>query len=203
MNKILLAALLAMPLLASAASDNLLLNGSFEADAQGTGSWNIYSGLTGWTSGANGIELRDHVAGNAQDGSNYIELDTRSNSWLSQSFATVANAVYTLSFYYSNRTNTAVATNGISFDLGGGAVGAPGLAVNNSSDNQWHLVNYNFTATGASTTLTFAALGSSDSYGSSLDNVKVTAAIPEPQTYALMLAGIGAVWFMARRRNRR
>jgi hypothetical protein len=203
MRKLLLAALLTSPLLVSAAPVNLLLNGSFEDDAQGTGSWSIYSNLTGWSGGASGIELRDNVAGTAQDGSNYVELDTRSNSWLSQSFATVANAAYTLSFYYSNRTNTAVATNGISFGLGAGAVGAPTLAFNSSSDNQWHLVNYDFIATGASTTLTFAALGTSDSYGSSLDNVKVTAAIPEPQTYALMLAGIGAVWFMTRRRNRR
>ncbi len=203
MNKILLAALLAAPLLATAGPDNLLLNGSFEDNAQGVGSWSTYSSLANWAGGANGIELRNQVAGAAQDGSNFVELDTRSNSWLSQSFATVANTAYTLSFYYSNRGGTTVATNGLSFDLGSGAVGAPVLGLNSSSGNQWQLFSYDFTAAGDSTRLTFSALGTSDSYGSSLDNVKVTAAIPEPQTYALMLAGIGAVWFMARRRNRR
>ena len=37
------------------------------------------------------------------------------------------------------------------------------------------------------------ATGNSDSYGTSLDNVSVTAAIPEPSTYALMFGGLAAI----------
>jgi len=103
MRKIVLAALLASPLLASAA--NLVTNGSFEANAMPNGSWSIFSNLTGWT-GAPNIELRDNVAGAAYDGLNFVELDTTGNSGMFQDIATTAGAHYSLSFAYSPRPGT-------------------------------------------------------------------------------------------------
>lgn len=201
MRMLLLTAALAAPM-AAWADTNLLTNGSFEATAQANGSWNIYSPIPGWTANP-AVEIRDNVAGKAQDGTNYAELDANVNGSITQSFATIAGAQYTLSFWYSNRTNTAVATNGISFGLGNGWIAAPALAVNNSGDNLWSQVSYNFTAGSGVTTLSFMATGNSDSYGTSLDNVSVTAAVPEPSTYALMFGGLAAVGFVARRRRQR
>jgi hypothetical protein len=199
MRMLLLAAALVAPM-AAWADDNLLVNGSFEATAQANGSWNIYSAIPGWTANP-AVEIRDNVAGTAKEGSNYAELDGYVNGAITQSFATIAGAEYTLSFWYSNRTNTAVATNGLSFGFGNGWIAAPGLAVNNTGDNQWSQVNYDFVAGGSTTTLSFMATGNSDSYGTSLDNVSVTAAIPEPSTDALMFGGLAAVGFIARRRR--
>ncbi|NZD44412.1 PEP-CTERM sorting domain-containing protein [Sphaerotilus sulfidivorans] len=34
-----------------------------------------------------------------------------------------------------------------------------------------------------------------------IDNVSVAAAVPEPETYAMMLAGLGALGMMSRRRR--
>ena len=34
-----------------------------------------------------------------------------------------------------------------------------------------------------------------------MDNLKFTAAVPEPQTYAMLLAGLGLMGFVARRRR--
>ena len=200
MRMLLLTAALVAPM-AAWADDNLLVNGSFEATAQANGSWYIYSAIPGWTANP-AVEIRDNVVGKAQEGSNYAELDANVNGSITQSFATVAGAEYTLSFWYSNRTNTAVATNGLSFGFGNGWIAAPALAVNNSGDNQWSQVSYNFVASSGTTTLSFMATGSNDSYGSSLDNVSV-AAVPEPSTYALMFGGLAAVGFIARRRRPR
>jgi hypothetical protein len=58
--------------------------------------------------------------------------------------------------------------------------------------------------------LTFTADGSvrvmfdhagGDNIGLLLDNVSVAVAIPEPETYALLLAGLGLLGFAARRRQ--
>jgi PEP-CTERM motif len=48
--------------------------------------------------------------------------------------------------------------------------------------------------------LTFRSEASNTSYAFEVDNLSLTA-VPEPQTYALLLAGLGAVTFMARRRR--
>ena len=59
------------------ASANLIINGSFEANSQANGTWNVYNSLIGWqTAYGPGIELRNNVAGTASDGVNFVELDS-------------------------------------------------------------------------------------------------------------------------------
>ena len=51
------------------------------------------------------------------------------------------------------------------------------------------------------TDLIFTAKGTSNSFGASIDNVSVTAAVPEPETYAMLLAGLGLMGTIIRRRK--
>lgn len=204
-KKVLLAAWLATPLLASAtvvvspttASVNLVQNGSFEATSQAAGSWSIYAGLPGWNAGPRGVEVRNAVEGVAADGSNFVELDTDSNSHIWQTISTTAGESYLLNFLYSPRPNVGnqgntndimVSWNGVELGRLGGAGG---------TTHGWQEIAYFVTGTG-SDVLRFNALGRSDSYGGSLDGVSLVSAVqrvnasavPEPASLALVMTAL-------------
>jgi len=201
MKKLLvITALLSLPMLAIAgpiSATELLNNGSFESNLQGASSWKIYSSLTGWTAAAGGIELRNQVAGNAADGSNFVELDTTGNSSISQQFATVVGQTYNLSFAYAERAGVAASSNGISWSAGNVSNSIFGQDTNTN----WTVMNTSFVATDVLTTLRFSAVGTSDGYGTSLDAVSVIQAVPEPASFSLLLAGLSACAFVSRKRR--
>ena len=194
------------------ASTNMVADGSFEAQVQAPGTWALYSSVTGWTASIGQIEVRNAVAGAAQDGVNFVELDANFNSAMQQTLATVAGQAYNLTFWYSSRPvapengafpgNTVPAgSNGLSFNVGAGDVSVYAPTANTDPFNNWTLYSTTFVATGASTTLTFTATGDSDSFGTSLDNVAVSA-VPEPGELSLMAAGLLVIAGLARRRQR-
>ena len=67
----------------------------------------------------------------------------------------------------------------------------------------WIHQTFSFTATGASEVLSFLAVGTPNGVPpfALLDGVTLTAAVPEPSTWALMLGGFAVVGFIARRRR--
>ena len=176
----------------------LIHNGGFEADLQGNNSWRIYDHLTDWTGGAAGVELRNNVEGVAAGGRNFVELDTTGNSSISQLIQTAANRSYTLTFQFQDRVNVASASQGLSISWGGSVI-AP--LVNNSTLGGWETRSFTLIGDGTEKALTFSAAGYSDSLGTSLDNVSLTTAVPEPATYGMMLAGLAAIGLVARRRK--
>jgi hypothetical protein len=184
------------------AATDLVSDGSFESVAVDAGTFADFAAIAGWTATSGSIEVRDADVGTAADGINYVELDSTANSAMSTTLATVAGETYTLSFRYSNRADgVAVDSNGLSYDVGAGAVAVPVAAENTGSDNAWTLYTTTFTATSATTTLSFAATGTSDSFGSSLDDVSVTSVVPEPATMAMMAAGVLTLLGIGRRRR--
>jgi hypothetical protein len=191
------------------ASTNLIQNGSFEDNLISSGSWDIlYNGqLFDWATGKYGVELRNDVAGGAQQGDNFVELDTTKNSWMSQTVNISAAGSYLLSFWYNSRPdngNRPANTDKLSWSFAGqdGEV-MKSYKVDNSST--WSEFTRTFTFNSPTTLiLKFSAKGASDSYGGSLDNVSLTrmaAPVPEPETYAMMLAGLGLMATIARRRR--
>lgn len=204
MRKMIVALSLAVPLIASAGVTELIVNGGFEATTQHPGTFGIYSSIPGFTVGPLGVEIRNARVGSAFEGNNFAELDTTGNSFISQSFATVANQNYTLSFAYSPRAGIASTSNGIEVLFNHNSLGIfTGNGVGNSG-NVFTTQTLNLLGINGTSTLLFRAVGTSDSLGGSLDAISVTTTspVPEPETYAMMLAGLGLLGFIARRRKK-
>lgn len=195
---------------------NLIENGSFEANAVASGTWVTLNDkeMAAWDVKGLGVEIRNDVAGAAYDGQNFVELDAMKNSWIAQTIETIVNQTYLLSFFYAPRMGIGTDSNIIDVIINGGQ---PILSVTGSglgaSGNVWQEYTYSFVATKQKTTLEFSAAGVSDGYGGSLDNVSVyalqgpqpslpAAAIPEPTTWSMMLAGLASAALVSRRRVR-
>ena len=193
------------------------MNGSFETNTISTGYTTLFgTNLSGWSAGEYGIELRNGVSGVAQSGTNFVELDTMQNSSMSQALSISAPGSYKLSFWYSARPDNGTRngdTDKLSWSFGG-EHGSVLESYKNGDSSAWKQFSTVVTfekddlskAKSKLFALTFSADGKSDSYGGSLDNVSVfrmAAPVPEPESYAMMLAGLGLMMTIARRRSQR
>lgn len=191
---------LSVSLLAAApASANLIINGGFEQPDVAAGSWQYFSSgaVDGWE--GDNIEIWDNYGGvTAYEGSQFAELNAHpysgSEFGIFQSFATTIGQSYDLSFAYRARQS-----NSESFDVSV----MPGMTWNLDDHvvGAWSIFSGSFVASSELTTLTFTSvIPETGTVGNFLDDVKVTASVPEPGSIALLglsLLGMG----VARRRR--
>ncbi len=89
---------------------------------------------------------------------------------------------------------------GFLFDTQGGDA-TRGVLTDTTVTSGWNTFSF-LTQAGGDGGLLFAVRGvPGTSFGLSLQNVRVVAAVPEPATYAMLLAGLGAILFVSRRRR--
>ena len=173
-------------------AQNLLTNGSFEADG---------GSFTGWTTGGN-FEDTEVVSGafyeytGAEDGNFYAALGpVGSDGTLSQTFNDQAGAQYTISFWFAsvgdNPSDFSVAWDGntlLSF-------------TNPNTGSSWTQFTLQAPGTGTDT-LTFSFRD--DPGYIALDNVSVTAqsggTVPEPSSILLLGSGVLAMAGVIRRK---
>jgi len=165
---------------------------SFDANALGLNAvptgWAVTEGTVDII-GAN--DFYDFIPGSGR----YIDLDgsTRDAGVLSRSFAVTSGLRYTATFELAgNHRNSPVESVAVNF-------GSAASAYSLGQSAGWTAYSLTFVAANSGMAgLSFSNAGG-DNIGMLLDNVNVTA-VPEPGTYALMLAGLAAVGFVARRR---
>ena len=207
MKKIIaLAALAAISATASAAT-NLIVDGSFESISQASGTWNTYNFVPGWLVtkaggglSSHGLEIRDNVAGTAEAGKNFIELDGYENDRITTAFATTVGKTYELTFWYANRDGVAASSEGFDARVLSGSLGPLYSLVGNAATPGWHEETIWFKAGSGLTVFSIKATGTSDGYGTSFDNFSAFA-VPEPATLGLFAAGLAVLGMSARRRR--
>ena len=92
------------------------------------------------------------------------------------------------------------------FDTGSGVLGTYYLGINNPPGHLYYSHNLidvtDVLAAGGDYQLRFAQVNNQDYLLQGIDNVSLTVTpVPEPETYALMMAGLGLVGFAVRRRQ--
>ncbi len=176
---------------------DLITNGNFETYSGGAviGFTTVNAGsvaLAGWTVGGTSVDI---VNGNygAFSGNGIDILGTPGPGSVSQSFASTVGQTYLLTFDVSRNGNTNPYID-VSFN---GGLATQYLGGTSAAPSHY---TFSYLANNSSTTLTFSSVGSGDS-GAVLDNVSVTA-VPEPETYAMLLAGLGLIGMVRRRKNK-
>ncbi len=182
-----------------------IVNGSFEAGVVADGTSRIvqfqdaFNNLTDSWGVRNAPQLVNPSSSlvnvQAHTGNQYVSLGSDTSIY-STAFQLLAGN-YTLSFYsigegfsrfYSQAT--------------GGSNPQPAISFEDpfTSGSTWTLNTQNFTVTDPNRFYK-VSFSTTPSQTALIDSVSITTAVPEPETYAMMLAGLGAIGFLSRRRK--
>ncbi|WP_294046956.1 PEPxxWA-CTERM sorting domain-containing protein [Sphingomonas sp.] len=176
---------------------NLLVNGSNTgANADGRFSYT-------------GKEYLSSVPTGTSSMGNFVVLDgdTLARGVLSQTINNlIAGNTYTLTFQWGAgqlASRNGATTESLTYSLGNQSFTTNTVNTTSGGNQGWYTVTQNFVAGGTSQTLSFLSNGTPNGLPpvALLDNVSLTAAVPEPASWALMIVGFGAMGYSLRRRR--
>ena len=217
-SKIVVAAALLVSASAASAT-NIIINGGFESPQISDSCCTTVPGngtVNPWTVGSGNVNVVNGTYGStngnlAKEGTQYLDLIGEGGAGsISQSFSTVLNQVYTLTFSYSHNIfgGSSDGAPPFSADFSVGDLSGPLLddSVSHSSgttnDLDWKTYTGSFVGTGVSETLNFTNTSpTTGNAGIFLDAISVSAA-PEPATWMMMIGGFGVAGVAMRRRRR-
>jgi hypothetical protein len=182
------------------AHSNLIANGGFESPNINSG-WtyadDTSDGWQGdnievWASGFNGVT--------SYEGNQHGELNAHpydQTSWeIYQSFETILNELYDISFAYSARSNDSEA---FKFSLVDGTDNVLAETIDDHVTGKWNYFSDSFYGTGNEMKLTFTSVTpETGTVGNFLDAIEVVS-VPEPGMISLFGAGLVGFGFVRRR----
>lgn len=203
-KKTALAALVALSIGSGAAqaATELVVNGGFEANG---GNWGT---LTSWTSGPFEFAADSSVLGSVHGGSYSAGFSAQALESMSQSVGTVSGQTYTLSFWlmntaYAKDADGTTTTNEFLLSWGGEPLwdAAAELGQEAVPAMGWTQYSLQVQALSSSTSIRFEGFNKYGYFG--LDDVSLQAvtAVPEPAGYVSLLAGLGVLGVVVRRRK--
>jgi hypothetical protein len=200
-------------LVAERAEANLIMNGSFESgtfvnDGFGTDSFGPGpTTITGWSAvgrQVSWIQTPNPWVLSAQDGTHFLDLTGYNTGapfgGVTQNIVTTIGQQYDLSFYLGSYTQRWGGPP-VSILAGAGTTNQTFTVSTPSTASTWTPFSMYFTANSASTTITLTGAAGSEYIG--LDNVSVdlASAVPEPESWALMVLGLGSLVSIGLRLN--
>jgi PEP-CTERM motif len=188
---------LLLGLTSAAAAQNLVIGGDFESPVISP-PYRRDVTPTGWTGTGDLVVQGYDGAVSSGNGNQWFDLNPNGNAGtgISQSISLNAGMTYNFSFLYNG---DGVSTTTIAVTIGSFLSGnISTAALNVYGGTPWQRLAATFDAlVGGPAALTFMPNGTLS--GNFIDNVQVSA-IPEPEIFALLLAGLGLMGFTARRR---
>jgi subtilisin-like proprotein convertase family protein len=173
----------------SAASANLVVNGSFETPSTAPGSvlGNLTGGqVTGWTVGSGNVDLINYMFAQPAAGNQCLDLDGNTPGTIYQDIQTAAGQVYNLRFAHAANPVPGGVPNMImsAYWRGTLVTNAPFANTNSNASMGWQYVTVPVIGSGGVDRLEFEDLnGETDSAGPTLDDVSLTAAITLSNLY--------------------
>jgi hypothetical protein len=199
MKRFLVASIFTLASASVFAASPSLSNGSFESNSVG-GGYAYGNVAAGWSfTGGSGVSSNGTAwRGTTSSGSHFAFLQNTAS--ISQSF--VSTSAFNYTFFFDTALRAFYnAGQRVVVQLNGNQIGAF------TPTTSWSSVSVSALNVGAGThTLSF--LGTNPTHASDtsafIDNVSISVSpVPEPETYALMLAGLGLMGSLARRRKQK
>jgi len=181
------------------ASPNLVVNGGFESPAISP-PYALNMNPTGWT-GLGDLVVQGYAgAVSSGDGNQWLDLNpgVGPGTGMSQSITLSAGQTYQFSFLYNGGGGGS--TTQIAYSIGPSLSGSVSTAsLNVYGGSPWAIFSTKFSPTVSDAeTLNFMPNGAWS--GGFIDAVNVSA-VPEPKTYAMLLAGLGLMGFIVSRKK--